>query len=106
MLTQEGTISFIAELMGAIENFIAQYEATRGPLANDLERGLVLSYVLGVMRCELDTIWDCLARSSAFGDLHPRLVFEECLNKEHPQNAARVAWIEEELKKRGWLAET
>ncbi len=104
MLNQEGTISFINELLGAMDSFIAEYEARRGPLTNDLERGLVLSYILGIMRCELETIWDCLARAPIFGDLHPRLVFEECLNKELPQNAARMALIEQELKKRGWVA--
>ncbi len=103
MLNQEGTISFISELLGAMDQFIADYEARQGPLNNDLERGLVLSFILGIMRCELETIWDCLAKAPIFGDLHPRLVFEECLNKELSQNAARVALIEQELRKRGWL---
>ena len=104
MLTQQGKISFVEELAGMVEEFLVEYEALRGPLRNDLERGLVIAYVLGVMRCDLDAIWDSLGRASVFGALHPRAVFEECVGRDEPRAADRYAAIEDELRRRGWLS--
>ena len=104
-MKEDGTISFVSELMGTLDTFLHQYEGARGPFRNDLERGLVISYALGVMRCELDSLWDSVAKTPAFAALHPRLVFEDCVAKDSDDLASKAleVVIEEELQERGWL---
>ncbi len=103
MSGQECEISFVSPIMAMIDDFLANYEKLKGPLLNDLERGLVISYILGVMRCEVDTIWDSLGKSPLFGALHPRAVFEDCAEKDEAALTARQDLITEELRKRGWV---
>lgn len=105
MLEQDGSITFASELVQIIDTFIAEYEAAQGPLRNDLERGLVISYVLGVMRCELDSIWDGLAKAAVFGSLHPRMVFEDCVRKDAQMAAESREVVKEMLRDRGWLSD-
>jgi hypothetical protein len=103
MSDQGREISFVSPIMAMIDDFLANYEELKGPLRNDLERGLIISYVLGVMRCDVDAIWDSLGRSPLFGALHPRTVFEDCVEKDETVLAARRDLINEELRKRGWV---
>ena len=103
MLKQDGTISFLAELVTLVDTFLVEYEAQRGPLRNDLERGLVISYVLGVMRCDLEAVWDSLGQQPVFGTLHPRAVFDECACQEALDAGSRQALVLQELHKRGWF---
>ena len=105
MLEQDGSITFTSELIQIIDTFIAEYEAAQGPLRNDLERGLVISYVLGVMHCELDAIWDGIAEAAVFGSLHPRAVFEDCAKKSGQAATLDRECIREMLRKKGWLAD-
>ena len=104
MLKQDGTITFRSEIMGAIDTFLAEYETRKGPLSNDLERGLVISYVLGMMRCELEAIWDCVGKAPVFGPLHPRVVFEECTSGDGTAEAGQEKAITEEIIRREWLS--
>jgi hypothetical protein len=83
MLSEDGRIDFVSELMDVLESFLQEYEALQDPLQNELERGLVMAYVLGVMRCNLETIWDCVGQAPVFGTLKPRALFEEtCAGRE------------------------
>jgi hypothetical protein len=102
MLDAEGKISFVSELMDLVEQFVVEYESRKGPLRNELERGLVISYVLGVMSCDLECIWDCLGQAPAFGSLHPRVVFQDCLGKDSADGLARREALKAELRRRGW----
>ena len=102
MLNEDGTISFAEEIAEAVDAFLNAYQARKGLLQSDLERGLVISYILGVMRCDLDALWDCLAQSRIFGGLHPRVVFDDCLGHDEATRASRRAALEEALNKRGW----
>lgn len=104
MLQQNGTITFVPELMSLIESFLEEYENTEGALHNDLERGLVISYILGVMHCELDTIWDALDQVGAFGDVAPRAVFETCADGAEAALSQRRAHILAEIERHGWFA--
>jgi hypothetical protein len=104
MLQQNGTITFVPELMSLIESFLEEYESTEGALHNDLERGLVISYILGVMHCELSTIWDGLDQVGAFGEVHPRSVFETCANGTEATLRQRRARILAEIERHGWFA--
>jgi hypothetical protein len=103
MLKQDGTISFAAELVRLVDTFLAEYEAKQGPLRNDLERGLVISYVLGVMRCDLEALWDSVGQEPVFGALHPRAVLEECASLEASDSADRRALILQELERHDWF---
>ena len=102
MLNRDGSFSFTEELMALADAFLAEYEEAKGTLCNGLERGLVMSYVLGAMLCDLELIWEVLGTSPVFGRLNPRAIFEECAR----QNAARGETrreVEQELRRRGWL---
>ena len=103
MLSQDGNISFAAELVQMVEAFLGEYEAKQGPFRNDLERGLVISYALGVMRCELDAIWDRLAEEPVFGSLHPRTVFETCAHRDDVEEAVR-AFVATQLGESDWIS--
>lgn len=103
MLDAEGTISFVAPIMSLIDGFLADYERLKGPLRTDLERGLAISYLLGVMHEDLEAIWDSLGQSPVFGTLHPRTVFEECVKEDKTLLEAQRASIIAELRKRRWV---
>lgn len=104
MLQVDGNFDFETELMEMVDQFLADYQAARGPLRNDLERALVISYVLGMIRCDLECIWDCLGKAPIFGPLHPRVVFETCVQEPNdPDMATRKRQVTENIYRRGWL---
>ena len=105
MLNQGGTVCFALELIATVDAFLADCEAVRGPLPNDLDRCLTASYALGVMRRNIDTIWDRLAGEPVFGQLDPRQVFEECVGQCELETANLRAVVGEELRRRGWLTD-
>lgn len=102
MLSEEGTISAVPELMDMIDTFLAEYETAKGPPRNDLEHGLIIAYLLGVMQCDLNAIWDSLGEASVFRTLHPRTVFEECAGGDEPAASRRRSDMAEEFRRRGW----
>ena len=103
MLDERGRISFASELLDTVDAFLDEYQARDGRLPSDLQRGLVISYVLGVLRCDLETLWDCLGEADVFGALHPRAIFEECAC-DAPGEATRTAEMREKLARRGWFS--
>ncbi len=104
MLQADGRFDFGDELMELVDRFLAEYQAARGPLRNDLERALVISYVLGMIRCDLECVWDCLGKAPIFGPLHPRVVFETCVEEPNdPEMAARKREVIESMYRRGWF---
>jgi len=103
MFDSDGTFHFVPELLQAVDAFVEGCEAAKGSPQNDLERGLIISYALGTIRCDLEMIWESLGSAPAFGTLHPRAVFENCTDRDDPRATTRRAMIEEELQKRGWL---
>ena len=107
MLKEDGTISFIDELVQAVDTFLDEYQARKGAFRNDLERGLVISYVLGMMHCDLELLWNALGDAPVFGGLHPRVVFEDCVGHVDvgvggPRRALATT-LAEELRRRGWF---
>ena len=103
MLNHDGSFSFTEELMTLVDTFLAEYEGTKGALRNDLERGLVMSYVLGAMLCDLELIWEALGASPVFGQLDPRAIYEECARRNVGRGEARRE-VEKELLRWGWIA--
>jgi hypothetical protein len=102
MLTDSGTISFVDELIGVVDRFLAEYEAKQGPPRNKLERALVVSYALGVLHCQLDAVWNALGDSPMFGGLHPRLLFQECVAKDEESLEALQQEIATKLEQKAW----
>jgi hypothetical protein len=105
MLDRDGTISFVPELFAIVDQFLTEYEALKGPLRNGLERGLVISYALGVISCDLEVLWDGVGSAAVFGTLNPRGVLAECVGDETPLAQSRRAAIMAALSARGWLDE-
>lgn len=95
---KDGTISFVSELVDTIHTFLQEYEEREGPLSGDLERGLIISYALGVMRCDLENVWQTLGEAKAFKKLHPRDLFEECAEEEWEGRTEQRALIRKALQ--------
>ncbi|MEA3406936.1 MAG: hypothetical protein U9R48_02495 [Chloroflexota bacterium] len=99
MISDEGgTISFVSELVDAIRDFVEEYEEKEGALSGDLERGLVISYALGVMHCDLNTVWQTLGEATVFQKLHPRDLFEECVGEAQKQRPDQKEAIKQALQ--------
>ena len=105
MLDADGAINFATELADAVERFLEQYEQSRGPLQSDLERGLVIAYVLGVMHCDLEALWGAVTSDPTFGPVKPRALFDECASGNEPAARARETLVADELLRRGWLSQ-
>lgn len=103
MLDANETIDFTGELLNLIETLLREYERRKGPLSSDLERGLAVSFVLGVLRCNIDAIWDELAQAPHFAAQHPKVLFEDCTDKTpiiRPQDRERIRNL---LSNYGWM---
>lgn len=103
MLNNDGSISFAAELMALVDAFLADYERAKGPLDDELDRGLVASYALGAMLCDLELIWEVLGSAPVFGREDPRAIFAECVRRNADRSAARRE-LRGELVRRGWIS--
>ena len=99
-MQQGDRISFVDQLLGAVEGFMQSYEQEHGALPGPLERALFVSYSLGVMRANIDAIWEALAASSVFGSTDPRALFQEQAGgtDDAMRSEARAA-----LEARGWV---
>ncbi len=103
MLDHDDQITFVPELIEIIHTFLKEYEQRKGALRNDLERGLVISYALGILHCDLEAVWDGLSQAHVFGELHPRVVFQECVGDDLQISQERQRLILEELHRLGWV---
>jgi hypothetical protein len=103
MIRQDGSIQFGEELMSLVDRFVEDYEDIVGELQSDLERGLVITYVLSALRCDLELLADCLGAQQVFGGMPPQRVLEECSDKDPGGQAERRAEILRWLHQRGWL---
>jgi len=106
MLEADGSISFVDELMSLLGELMAKYEAVHGKTRSELETGLVLTYALGVLQCDVCAVTDALAKSPVFRSLHPQRLFEECCEEaqalQGPARDGRLHAIEARLRERGW----
>ena len=106
MLQQDGSISFIDELIALVEGLLAAYERERGAPCSPVDQGLALSYVLGVLQCDLCALGDALAQAPLFHNVHPQRLFEECCLERQaaqgPQRAEQLRRIQDKLRARGW----
>lgn len=101
-MAESAQIVFFEEILDAVERFLAEHQE-EAPLQSDLERALAVAYLLGVMREEVDALWDGLASLGVFGGQNPRSLFEEFLAREAevPQTLKEEA--QERLLERKWF---
>jgi len=94
-------ITFVDEIMALVDQFLAEYGREHGPLESPAQRALVASYVLGVMRTDVDALWDGLAASPLFGRTDPRALFAERAVK-NGMDRELFAEVDAALAARGW----
>jgi hypothetical protein len=103
MPAQDETFDFTHELLDIIEFQLAECERIKGPLDDDLKRGLAVSYLLAVLQCNIAAIWDELATAPHFAAMHPKEMLQDCSNKTpaiQPQDISRIHNL---LAEYGWL---
>lgn len=103
MITEDGTIYFASELVSLIDRFMQEYEELEGPPQSDLERGLIIAYLLNIMCCDLELLNDCLSKQRVFGSLPPGRVLQECMDRDPRELERRREQIRQALYKAGWL---
>ncbi len=106
MLQRDGSISFIDELLDLLDGLMAACEDGTEAPRSELEKGLMLTYALGVLQCEICALGDSLAGSPVFRSLHPLQLFEECCAEARDNRSSeqreRLREIEAKLRQRGW----
>jgi hypothetical protein len=98
-------MDFTHELLYIIEHQLAEYEQINGPLNDSLKRGLAVSYILGVLQCNIEAIWDELATAPHFATMHPKQMYEDCkgLTPEiSPEDRTRIHNL---LTQYGWIGD-
>jgi hypothetical protein len=105
MLDANEQIDFTEELLLIVEKLVEDYERHKGPLDSDLKRGLAVSFVLGALHCNIDAIWDELAKAPHFAAQHPRMIFESCEGRTPhitDENRERIKTL---LTSYGWMGD-
>lgn len=92
-------IDFGDEIMGLVDEFLRQYEELEGPFRNALEKGLVVSFVLGCIRQDTEAIWDALGQSPTFRGVSPRAIYEES----NGEGLSEENELLSEIRERHWL---
>ncbi len=103
MIRQDGTIHFASEFVGLIDRFLQEYEEANGPPESDLDRGLIIAYLLHVMYCDLELLGECLSKQEIFGRLPPQRILEECTDRDPEELEQRREQIRQALHEIGWL---
>ncbi len=103
MFKPDGSISFVSELMDAVDAFLRTFAEEQGELDSELERALVMAYALGVLRCDLESIQTILGEAAVFGPVDPFALFDRCKADRDDKLEKRRAAIESRLRERGWI---
>ena len=105
MLDGNEHIDFTEELLQIVEQLVDEYEQRKGPLDSELKRGLAVSFVLGALQCNIDAIWDELAKAPHFAAQHPKVLFESCEGRTPhitDENRERIHTL---LTSYGWMGD-
>jgi hypothetical protein len=103
MLSEDGVISFVPELLDLVDALLVRYEAKQGVLSDPLERGLALAYLLGALCSEARAIAACLESAPILEGLQPQALLQECVRADAALTQAHRERITSELVRRGWL---
>ncbi len=95
----EGELSFVPQIVAAIEAALREYEQRRGRLATPLDRALVISYLLGALRDDAAALWDELDGAAIFGGFSPGDLYQEM--RPADVDASRRAAMREALRRLG-----
>ena len=105
MLSEDGSISFVPELLDVLASALERYESVRGVVEDPLERGLVILYVLEALASEVHAISACLESAPPLRATEPRALLQQCLQAHPASEQAQREAIIAELARRGWRAE-
>lgn len=95
----DSELSFLPQIVAAIEAALGEYERRRGRLASPLDRALVISYLLGALSDDVAAMWNELDRATVFGGLSPRRLYQE--TREPGMDEETRATIQEALRRLG-----
>jgi hypothetical protein len=105
MLHDDGTFAFREEILEAVDAVVQAYECHVDAQQTDLERQLLIIFVLGRICCELEVMWEALAASPTLEGLEPQKIYEECVTENAAEKRRQVSLVTELLRQRGWIAE-
>jgi hypothetical protein len=99
---QQSSIDLVTPLMDLVDDFVREYERLREPLSSDLERALVIAWVLSAMRCDLDVIWEGLVATGIFGAGDPSDLLDQCATRQEMRQAL-LRDVQCQVRVRGWV---
>jgi hypothetical protein len=105
MLHDDGSFAFRTEILDAVDAVVQAYEAHVGDAPEGLERELLIAFVMGRMRCEMDLITDAMAASPTLEGVDPQDLYEECVSENSEARRQQVEQMTALLRERGWIAE-
>ncbi len=105
MLHNDGTFAFREEILEAVDTVVQAYERHVNANQTRLERELLITFVLGRMRYELEIILEALGTSPTLDGLRPQSIYKECVTESIAEKRRQVALATELLRERGWIAE-
>lgn len=94
-----GELSFVPQIVAAIEAALREYELRCGRFASPLDRALVISYLLGAMSDDVAAMWHELDGAEVFGGRSPRRLY--CEMREPGVDEAGRAAIRQALRRLG-----
>ncbi len=105
MLHDDGTFAFREEILEAVDAVVQAYEDHVHADQTELERELLITFVLGRICCELDVIWEAMASSPTLEGLDPQSIYEECVTENEAEKRRQASAMLELLRERGWIPE-
>jgi len=104
MLHDDGSFAFRTEILDAVDAVVQAYEVHVGDAPAGLERELLIAFVMGRMRCEMDLITDAMATSPTLDGVDPQDLYEECVSENSEARRQQIEQITALLRERGWIA--
>lgn len=102
MLAEDGSITFVPEILDLLASALGRYESVRGAVNDPLERSLVITYLLGALCSEAGAIAACMESAPLLESIEPRTLLEQCLQANPAVAQAQREAIIAELARRGW----
>ncbi|MGC9360509.1 MAG: hypothetical protein ACP5G7_09085 [Anaerolineae bacterium] len=104
MLHDDGTFAFREEILEAVDAVVQAYERHIDADQTDLERELLITFLLGRICYELDVIREAMASSPTLEGLDPQNIYEKCVTENAAEKRRQVSTVTKLLLERGWIA--
>lgn len=102
MLAEDGSISFVPELLDLLESALERYESLCGTISDSLQRELIITYLLGALCAESRAIAACMESAPMLEAIEPRALLHQCVQADPASVQAHRETITAELERRGW----